>query len=118
MLKLETLLYNGNQDVRADGDPDLRLHRILAGAQKRLDTQVLLDPFEEQFDLPALPVQLCDQFGSQGKIVGQKRNALAVLVPDHNPTQRRRVAFVRTEDSQYPDLSQSTLVLSRSTGCE
>ena len=51
MVKLKSLLYDGNQDVRADCDPDLRLHRILAGAKKRLDTQVLLDPLERMGDI-------------------------------------------------------------------
>ena len=104
MLKFETLLYDRNQDIRADGDPDLRLHRILAGAQKRLDAQVLLDSFEEQLDLRALPIQLGNQFGRHRKIVGQKRNAQAVLVADYHPTQRRHITLVRIEDGQYPDL--------------
>jgi hypothetical protein len=36
----------------------LRLDRVLVGAIKRLDAQVLLDPFEKQLDLPALAVLL------------------------------------------------------------
>ena len=38
---------DGNQHVGGYGAPDLRLHRVLAGSQKTLDAQVLLDPFEE-----------------------------------------------------------------------
>lgn len=31
--------------------PNLRLDRVLAGAQKLIDVQMLLDPFEEKIDL-------------------------------------------------------------------
>jgi hypothetical protein len=44
------LFDDGDQHVGRHGDPDLRLHRVLAGAEEGLDAQVLLDPFEEQFD--------------------------------------------------------------------
>ncbi len=47
------LLDDRYQDVDADGNPDLGLHCILGGAEKGFDTQVLLDPFEEDFDSPA-----------------------------------------------------------------
>ena len=42
------LLFNdGDQHIGGHGAPDLRLHGILAGAQKTLHAQVLFDPFEE-----------------------------------------------------------------------
>ena len=50
---MQLLFDNRNQHIGGHGTPDLRLHRILAGAQKTLDAQVLLDPLEEQFHLPA-----------------------------------------------------------------
>ena len=37
-----------SSDFSLTGDPDLRFHRVLVGAEKRLDAQMLLDPFEEQ----------------------------------------------------------------------
>src|SRR5580700_6222899 len=36
---------------------NLRLHRVLGAAKERFDPKVLLDPLEEQLDLPALLVQ-------------------------------------------------------------
>ena len=81
MRQLKTFFHNSNQHVGTHCDPNLCLYRILAGAQKRLDAQVLFDPFlvpfsgEEQFYLPALPVQLRDQIGFEGKIVGQEGDA-------------------------------------------
>lgn len=45
-----------DQQVHAHGHPDLRQHGIARGAEEGFDLQVLLDPFEEQFDLPAVLV--------------------------------------------------------------
>ena len=80
--QMQAFLGNGDQHVSADRDPDLRLDRVLVGAIKRLDTQVRLDPFEEQFDLPALAVQRCNQLGFEGEVVGQECDALASVVLD------------------------------------
>ncbi len=60
---MQSFLGNGDQHVSADCDPDLRFDRVLVGAIKRLDAQVLLDPFEEKFDLPALSIQVRYQLG-------------------------------------------------------
>jgi hypothetical protein len=52
---------NPDPHVNTDCDPDLRLDRVLGSTKKCLDTQVLLYPFEEQVELPALPIQFCNQ---------------------------------------------------------
>ena len=70
---------DGNQHVSGHGAPDLRLNRILARAQKVLDAQMLLDPFEEQFHLPTTLVQRGDGQGRQGRVVGQKHQRLSRL---------------------------------------
>jgi hypothetical protein len=46
--------------VNRDRNPDLRLHRVLAGAVEGLALQVLLDPLEEEFDLLAALVDCGD----------------------------------------------------------
>lgn len=48
--------------VDTDGDPHLGLHRVVSGAKKMPDSQVLLDPLEEQFHSPSQPVELSDDF--------------------------------------------------------
>ena len=78
--QMQAFLGNGDQHVSADRDPNLRLDRVLVGAIKRLDAQVLLYPFEEQLDLPALAVQACNQLGFEAEVVGQKRDPLAIVV--------------------------------------
>jgi hypothetical protein len=47
-LDWEPLADDGDEDINRDRNPDLGLDGVLAGAVKSLDTQVLLDPFEEE----------------------------------------------------------------------
>ena len=51
------LQSNNKQQVVTDGNPYLCEDCILGRPIERLDVQVLLDPFEERFDSPALSVQ-------------------------------------------------------------
>ena len=102
--QMQAFLGNGDQHVSADRDPDLRLDRVLVGAIKRLDAQVLLDPFEKQFDLPALAVQICNQLGFEGEVVGQKRDALATVVLDDHASQCGGIVLAGIENCQYASL--------------
>jgi len=43
---------NGCQHVNCNCNPDLGLDGILGGPTKCFDAKVLLDPFEENLDLP------------------------------------------------------------------
>ena len=54
----------------------MRLDRVLAIAQKLRYMQVLLDPLEEQLDLPAAFVQSCNGQGWQGRVVCQADQSL------------------------------------------
>ena len=65
---MEFFLNNGDEHVGGHGAPDLRLDCVLAVAKKLLDAQVLLDPFEEQLDLPAAFVQSSNGQGRQGGV--------------------------------------------------
>ncbi len=93
MRQFQAFLGNRDQHISANGDPNLRLHCVLGLPVERLDPQMLLDPFEEQLDLPALAIELRDQRGFETEVVGQKRNPLARLVFDHHPAQRLGVVF-------------------------
>ena len=73
---MKFLFDNGNQNVSRHGTPDLRFDGVLAVAQELLDAQVLFDPFEEQFDLPAVLVQGSDRQWRQHEVVGQKDQCL------------------------------------------
>ena len=62
----------GQHEVNAEGDPNLGQHRVARGAEKSLDFQILLDPFEEQFDLPAFFVDFGDLAGFEVMGVGDE----------------------------------------------
>ena len=76
---MQTLLHDGDEHVDRDRYPDLRLHRVLRGAEEPLDPQVLLDPLEEQFDLPTAFVEGADRGGGQRALVGDEDERLACL---------------------------------------
>ena len=67
------------KDVDGDGDPYLGLYRVLGCSIERLDPQMLLDPFEEEFHLPATSVKLRDGQCWQGEVVGQEYDAFVFL---------------------------------------
>ena len=74
---MELLFDDSDQHIGGNSAPDLRLHRVLARAQKALDAQVLLDPFKEQLHLPTTLVQHGNGQWRQCRVVGQKHQCLA-----------------------------------------
>ena len=64
------LFDDGHQHINRDGNPDLGLDGIVACAIKSFDSKMLLDPFEEQFDLPSGVIKLSDGQSGQCKVVG------------------------------------------------
>ena len=61
-----------HQHVGTDGRPDLRLYRVDAGSDEGFDAQVLLDPLEEQLDLPATLVKQRHLQRVKLKLIGQE----------------------------------------------
>src|SRR5579883_421729 len=81
----ELLFDDGDEHVDGDGDPHLGLHGVLRGAVEALDAQVLLDPLEEELDLPAALVERADGQGGQQAMVCQEHQVLVglrIAVPD------------------------------------
>lgn len=60
------------QQIHAHREPNLCRHGVLAGAQEGLDLEVLLDPLEEQLDLPTLLVNVRDSLCRQFEVVGDE----------------------------------------------
>ena len=73
----EGLIENGHHQVCADGYPDLGLHSPARGTQavEGFDAKVLLDPLEEEFDLPAGFVDFRDHNGVDLEVVGYEDQA-------------------------------------------
>ena len=73
------VLQQMNQHVHDHRDPQLGLDRVGGRAEKRLDVQVLLHPFEQQFDFPTLAIQERDRQRIERQMIGQERQPLAGL---------------------------------------
>lgn len=104
MGQIQALFGYSNQHVSADCYPNLRLHRVLAGAVEHFDSQMLLDPLEEQFHLPALAIQVGNQCGLQNEVVRQKNDAFACFVLDNDTAQQCRIVLAGVEQRQYTRL--------------
>jgi len=74
---MQTFFQNGDEQINGDGGPDLGAHGVGRSAVKGFDPQMLLDPFEEEFDLPAAAIELGDGQRRHGEVVGQKDQRLA-----------------------------------------
>ena len=62
---------------------------VFRGSEKGFDFEVLLDPFEEDFDLPSCFVNVCDGAGGEFEVVGDKDEIFVLLfVEDLDATQR------------------------------
>src|ERR1035437_3831919 len=104
MIKMQALFRDGDQHIGGYGNPYLRLHGVLAGAKEHLDAQMLLDPFEKQFHLPTLTIEVGNQLGLQAKVVGQEYHALAAVVLDHDAAHRRRIVLARRVGGEHTRL--------------
>ena len=88
-MDLQSLFDDGDEYVGRDGGPDLRLHSVLGRAIELLDPKMLLDPLEEEFDLPSAAVQLRDRQCRQNEVVRQEHQPLAALrVVESDATER------------------------------
>ena len=90
------MLDYSDQAISDDGDIYLRLYGILRSAPELLDFEMLLQPLEEQLDLPAVLVELCDQQGFETYGIGQEHElAFLLLVPVPDESHPFRVVFRR-----------------------
>ena len=62
----------GQEQVIDHGDPDLGHDGISGSPQKGFDFEVLLDPFEEDLDLPTLAIDFGNGAGGEVKMVGEE----------------------------------------------
>ena len=79
-LDSQFLSDNRYEHIDAYRGPDLGLYGVDRVAVEGLDSQILFDPLEEQFDLPATLVQLCNGQRGQGEVVGEEHKLLFHLL--------------------------------------
>ncbi len=75
----ELLAGRREGDVHADGCPELKAHGIVAGAIESLYTQSVLEPAEEELDLPALTIGLRDDRRWRAPEIAPEGKATGVL---------------------------------------
>ena len=68
--QMEIMSNNCDETVGDDSDVYLNSNRILRFSPKGLDPEVLLNPFEKQFNLPSVAVEKCDVFCLEIEVVG------------------------------------------------
>ena len=78
-LQLQLPFQDGHEDIDADGDPYLGFHGVVARTVESFDPQMLFDPFEKQFDLPAAFVQPRDDDRGQCEVVREKHQPAFVF---------------------------------------
>lgn len=94
--QLEVVLNDCDEAVSDDCDVNLYAHRIFRLSPELFDTEMLFDPFEEEFHLPAVSVEQCDILGGKVKIVGviNKRSSKVCGVVNDSPKFGRIVVEV------------------------
>ena len=103
--QLELLVEDRDHQISADGDPYLSLHRIGAGAVVVLDSQVTLDPAEEQLDAPAQLVKHGHGECRNLEVVGQEGELLACFQIDvFHPSQEHREGLAGFFESRFADM--------------
>ena len=80
---------NGDEHVDGNSNPNLRLHGVAGGAVESLDSEVLLDPFEEQFHPPAAAIEFGNSQSRKREVVCQEHESSAGFrVPVSDATKR------------------------------
>jgi hypothetical protein len=96
MRQRSTLLDDRDQHVGRDRDPDLGLHGVLAGTEECLDAQMLLDPLEEKFHLPATLIEGANRQRRQRHLVREEDQRFAGFrVLEADAPQVRRIMLLK-----------------------
>jgi hypothetical protein len=73
------LVEDGHHEINGYCDPDLRPHGIGAGCEVMLDTQMPLDAFKKEFDLPSLLIKTDNGDGRYLQIVVEEGQLASLL---------------------------------------
>ena len=92
----EVVLDDSHKTVSDDGHMNLYSDCVFRLTPELLDLQMLLNPLEEEFHLPAIAVEQCDILGREVEVVRViDKGSVEVLSVVNNPSKfRRLVSFV------------------------
>ncbi len=112
--QMKPLLEDGHKQVDAQRHPDLGFDGIDRRAEEGLDPQVLLDPLEEQLDLPAQPEDVRHGLGRDREDVGQEHEPLfRVGLHVGDPPQGLRIGLAGTGSCEHNGLIGTDGLLDR-----
>ena len=111
---LKMVMFNDtNETVCDDGNIDLDTDCILALTPKGLDLEMLLDPFEEQLDLPSVFVKECNLACLEKEVVRIVcKRPLQIRSIIDNASERNRVVAFIPASSESDSLVAKDIVLS------
>ena len=94
-VQLEVVLNDSDETVCDDGNMNLDTHGIVALSPKRLNPEVLLDPFEKQLDLPPVFIKESDVLGCKIEVVRVvSERAMQVWSIVHDTPDFSRILFL------------------------
>lgn len=112
-------LRHAQQQVGDERDEDLDPDAILGSTEEVADLQVLLDPFEEQFDLPALPVESAISLAGASRSLLRMRMTLPVEMRTTISRRGSAIGFLRgraVRSGNRPMRSDRVAALSSGSG--
>ena len=83
------------QQIDDEGDGDVGAHGVLGAADEVVDLEGVLDPAEEQLDVPTLLVNAGDGLGGSGGIVGDDAEHGASVEPPCTSRKGLLIGFLR-----------------------
>ena len=95
------LAEQAEQQIGDQGGVNLGFDGVFGSPEEAFDLEVLLDPFEQQFDLPALLVECCDLAGRAVVIIGDERERGLALAFDGDFAQIRALQGVACAPARY-----------------
>ena len=112
-VQFHLMLNDCHQVVGSDGRVYLYADSRLGVAPKRLNPQMLFDPFEEQLNLPAVRVKKGYLFGCQEEVVGIKCNGSVQLrdISHYASNFRRVIVLVTLCGESYSLILKDILIL-------
>ena len=112
MPQSQSFFDDSDQNVYSDSDPDLGFNGVGRSSKETLNTQVLLDPFEEQFNVPTVLVNGGDGLTRDRKIVGDEHEVFVDIGGEvMHATHGDRVSF-----QTFASLQEDRLIAAHTSG--
>ena len=105
------MLHNSHKAVRSYRCAYLYPHCVFCRAPELFDFQVLLEPFEKEFNKPSVLIKIGDFCGCDMSCVGQKREVSVLLViMESEQSQSVRVLYSRMQAPESPHQTEYGLL--------